>query len=121
MTPPPSPGGKPLQQCSQVHALRGWVAVPVVPDMHSTKHLYWLNSAECVTDGGTPDAALDRDAKLIEIQDRLNRLRSPFRSAESFWIEEIVDPRDTRALLCDFANTAAPLRETGQYRHMMRP
>jgi len=67
------------------------------------------------------DAALDRDAKLAEIQDRLNQLRSPFRSAESFWIEEIVDPRDTRTLLCDFANTAAPLREAGQYRHMMRP
>lgn len=67
------------------------------------------------------DAALDRDAKLAEIQDRLNQLRSPFRSAESFWIEEIVDPRDTRTLLCDFANIAAPLREAGQYRHMMRP
>jgi acetyl-CoA carboxylase carboxyltransferase component len=70
---------------------------------------------------GDLDAAEDRDAKLAEITDRLNKLRSPFRSAESFWIEEIVDPRDTRALLCDFANTAAPLRETGHYRHMMRP
>lgn len=70
---------------------------------------------------GDLDAAEDRDAKLAEITDRLNKLRSPFRSAESFWIEEIVDPRDTRALLCDFANTAAPLRETGYYRHMMRP
>ncbi len=70
---------------------------------------------------GDLDAAPDRDAELAEITDRLNKLRSPFRSAESFWIEEIVDPRDTRALLCDFANTAAPLRETGPYRHMMRP
>ena len=70
---------------------------------------------------GDLDAAVDRGAKLAEIENRLNKLRSPFRSAESFWIEEIVDPRDTRALLCDFANTAAPLRETGQFRHTMRP
>ena len=42
-----------------------------------------------------------------------NKLRSPFRSAETFWIEEIVDPRDTRPLLCEFANLAAPLRTPG--------
>jgi acetyl-CoA carboxylase carboxyltransferase component len=58
---------------------------------------------------------------LEEIETRLNKLRSPFRSAETYWIEEMVDPRDTRALLCDFAETAAPLRETGQRSHMMRP
>ena len=63
----------------------------------------------------------DPDARLKEIEDRLNKLRSPFRSAETFWIEEIIDPRDTRRLLCDFAETAAPLRETGPSRFMMRP
>ena len=63
----------------------------------------------------------DPDAKLAEITDRLEKLRSPFRSAETFWIEEIVDPRDTRALLCDFANTVAPLRDTGPSLHAMRP
>ena len=67
------------------------------------------------------DAADDPNAKMAEIEERLNKLRSPFRSAESFWIEEIVDPRDTRSLLCDFANTAAPLRNPGQSFHMMRP
>jgi acetyl-CoA carboxylase carboxyltransferase component len=66
-------------------------------------------------------AADDPDAKLAEITDRLEKLRSPFRSAETFWIEEIVDPRDTRALLCDFANTVAPLRDTGPSLHAMRP
>jgi acetyl-CoA carboxylase carboxyltransferase component len=70
---------------------------------------------------GELDAAPDRAARMTEIEDRLNKLRSPFRSAESFWIEEIVDPRDTRALLCDFADTVAPLREPGPRRHMMRP
>ena len=67
------------------------------------------------------DEADDPQSKLEEIEERLNKLRSPFRSAESFWIEEIVDPRETRSLLCDFANTAAPLREAGQSFHMMRP
>ena len=67
------------------------------------------------------DAAADPRAKLEEIEDRLNKLRSPFRSAEAFLIEEIVDPRETRALLTDFANTAAPLRVAGPSSHGMRP
>jgi len=56
------------------------------------------------------DAAADPEAKLREIEDRLNRLRSPFRTAETFWVEEIIDPRDTRRLVCEFAGLAAPLR-----------
>ena len=67
------------------------------------------------------DGADDPDAKLEEIQDRLNKLRSPFRSAETFWIEEIIDPRNTRPMLCEFANIAAPLREPGPRSFGMRP
>ena len=67
------------------------------------------------------DAADDPEAKLAEIEERLDKLRSPFRSAETFWIEEIIDPRDTRRLLCDFAGTAAPLREPGPRSFPMRP
>jgi acetyl-CoA carboxylase carboxyltransferase component len=67
------------------------------------------------------DAAPDPRAKLAEIEDRLQKLRSPFRSAETFWIEEIIDPRETRPVLCEFANLAAPLRETGPSMHRMRP
>ncbi|TXL75200.1 methylmalonyl-CoA carboxyltransferase [Vineibacter terrae] len=66
------------------------------------------------------EAASDPKAKLAEIEDRLNKLRSPFRSAESFWIEEIIDPRDTRTLLCEFANLAAPVRQ-GKASFWMRP
>ena len=47
------------------------------------------------------------------IEDRLNKLRSPFRSAERFWVEEIIDPRKTRSLICDFARLAEPLRIPG--------
>lgn len=59
------------------------------------------------------DAAEDKAAKLREIEERLNKLRSPFRSAEKFWVEEIIDPRKTRSLLCEFARLAEPLRKPG--------
>jgi acetyl-CoA carboxylase carboxyltransferase component len=67
------------------------------------------------------DAAEDKDAKLAEIEDRLNKLRSPHRSAETFWVEEIIDPRDTRRLLCEFADLAEPLRKPGPSTFGMRP
>src|SRR5438067_2389961 len=68
------------------------------------------------------DAAPDPVAKLKEIEDRLNKLRSPFRSAEKFWVEEIIDPRKTRSLLCEFARLAEPLRTPGLATNMtIRP
>src|SRR6202012_4389115 len=59
------------------------------------------------------DAAENPTAKLKEIEDRLNKLRSPFRSAEKFWVEEIIDPRKARSLLCEFARLAEPIRTPG--------
>jgi acetyl-CoA carboxylase carboxyltransferase component len=67
------------------------------------------------------DAAPDREALLAEIGARLNRMRSPLRSAERFQIEEIIDPRDTRRLLCEFASIAAPLRAAGPVAFAYRP
>jgi acetyl-CoA carboxylase carboxyltransferase component len=68
------------------------------------------------------DAADDPKAKLKEIEDRLNKLRSPFRSAEKFWVEEIIDPRKTRSLLCEFARLAEPIRTPGPSNNMtIRP
>ena len=67
------------------------------------------------------DAAPDPQAKLAEIEQKLDALRSPFRSAERFWVEEIIDPRRTRSLLCEFARLAAPLRTPGHARFSMRP
>ena len=52
------------------------------------------------------EAADDSAAKLEEIRDRLNKVRSPFRTAEHFGVEDIIDPRDTRPLLCEFAELA---------------
>lgn len=65
--------------------------------------------------------ALDPKAKLAEIEATLESLRSPFRTAEAFWVEEVIDPRDTRKLLCEFANLAAPLRVPKATRWPIRP
>jgi len=67
------------------------------------------------------DAAEDPKAKLAEIEARLNALRSPFRSAEKFWVEEIIDPRKTRQLLVDFVHLAEPLRTPGKTGFAIRP
>jgi acetyl-CoA carboxylase carboxyltransferase component len=67
------------------------------------------------------EAAADPKAKLAEIEARLEKLRSPFRSAESFIVEEIIDPRDTRTILTEFANLAAPLRTPGAPSFGYRP
>jgi acetyl-CoA carboxylase carboxyltransferase component len=67
------------------------------------------------------EAADDPKAKLAEIEARLNALRSPFRSAEKFWVEEIIDPRSTRKHLVDFVHLAEPLRTPGKVSFSMRP
>ena len=67
------------------------------------------------------EASDDPEALRIEIEERLNRMRSPFRSAEAFGIEDIIDPRETRAKLCRFANLTAKLRKTGPSHFWMRP
>ena len=55
------------------------------------------------------EAAEDPVALRAEIEERLNAVRSPFRTAERFGVEEIIDPRDTRPLLCDWAERAHEL------------
>ncbi|MDB5502802.1 MAG: Propionyl-CoA carboxylase [Tardiphaga sp.] len=67
------------------------------------------------------EGAEDPVAKQQEIEDRLNKLRSPFRSAEKFWVEEVINPTKTRSLLCEFARLAEPLRMAGPTRLAMRP
>ena len=52
------------------------------------------------------EAAADPVALRAEIEERLNAVRSPFRTAERFGVEEIIDPRDTRPLLCAWARRA---------------
>ena len=45
----------------------------------------------------------------------------PMEVAETFAVEEIIDPRETRPLLCEFANLTAKRREVGPSSFGMRP
>ena len=67
------------------------------------------------------EASEDPVALRAEIEARLARARNPFKTAEAFMIEEIIDPRDTRPRLCEFANLAAPRRVRGTARSTLRP
>ena len=66
-------------------------------------------------------AAHDPKAARLEIEERLNRVRSPFLTAERFLVEDIIAPRHTRAYLCEFATLVAPLRKTGCSAFGLRP
>jgi len=52
---------------------------------------------------------------------KFEAIRSPFRTAESFLAEEIIDPRQTRSLLVDFAHHAQRAIEAGERRISFRP
>jgi len=52
------------------------------------------------------EVADDPAARLEEIKAKLDKVTSPFRTAEQFSVEDIIDPRDTRPLLCEFAELA---------------
>jgi acetyl-CoA carboxylase carboxyltransferase component len=55
------------------------------------------------------EASDDPVALRADIERRLNAVRSPFRTAERFSVEEIIDPRDTRPILCEWADRAHEL------------
>jgi propionyl-CoA carboxylase beta chain len=52
---------------------------------------------------------------------KFEAIRSPFRTAESFLAEEIIDPRETRSLLVDFAHHAQRALTAGERRVTYRP
>ncbi|HEY91936.1 MAG TPA: methylmalonyl-CoA carboxyltransferase [Dehalococcoidia bacterium] len=56
--------------------------------------------------------APDPEAKREEIERRLQAIASPFRTAEAFDIDDIIDPRDTRPLLCSFIEAARDILKT---------
>jgi hypothetical protein len=51
-------------------------------------------------------ASADPDAKRRELEAELESLRNPILTAESFGVEEIIDPRETRPLLVEWARRA---------------
>ncbi|NBU88742.1 MAG: propionyl-CoA carboxylase, partial [Betaproteobacteria bacterium] len=52
------------------------------------------------------EAAADPKEREREIEAELRAWASPFRTAEAFGVEEIIDPRETRAYLCRFIEVA---------------
>jgi methylmalonyl-CoA decarboxylase subunit alpha len=48
------------------------------------------------------EAAADPAARQLEIEDETRNLSSPFRMAEAFALEDLIDPRETRPYLCRF-------------------
>lgn len=52
------------------------------------------------------ESSPDPAARRREIEETLNQFRSPLRTAEAFGVEEIIDPRDTRPLLCEWIEGA---------------
>jgi acetyl-CoA carboxylase carboxyltransferase component len=51
-------------------------------------------------------AAADPARRQRELEDELRALNSPWRTAEAFGVEDIVDPRETRPLLCRLIEAA---------------
>jgi propionyl-CoA carboxylase beta chain len=70
---------------------------------------------------GELEASEDPAAKLAEIRSRLERVRSPFRTAERFGVEAIIEPADTRAELCAFAAAAQRALKPGRKGRGLRP
>jgi acetyl-CoA carboxylase carboxyltransferase component len=69
-------------------------------------------------EGGTSAAyrreiseAEDSEAARAEIEAKLKAIASPFRTAEATG-QDIIDPRDTRPLLCEFVEDAQPILRT---------
>jgi len=69
------------------------------------------------------EAAPDPAARRHELEEMLNKYRSPFRTAEAFGIEEIIDPRDTRPILCEWVESAYGVlpAQLGQKPRVTRP
>jgi acetyl-CoA carboxylase carboxyltransferase component len=57
-------------------------------------------------------AAPDPEAKRRELEDRLREARSPFPRAESFAVHELIDPRETRPVLCEWVEWIQPQLDT---------
>jgi acetyl-CoA carboxylase carboxyltransferase component len=69
---------------------------------------------------GAPDPA----AREKEIEEELRQLASPFRTAEAFAVEDLIDPRETRPYLCQFVEALQPRLKTQlgpKYKTGVRP
>ena len=68
-------------------------------------------------------AAENPEAKRKELEERIREARSPFPRAESFAVHELIDPRETRPMLCEWIDWIQPQLDNlvGPVRFGMRP
>ncbi len=68
-------------------------------------------------------AAEDPEAKRRELEKELAARQSPFPRAEAFSVHELIDPRQTRPMLCRWIDRSWPLLEAqlGPSRFTVRP
>jgi len=64
----------------------------------------------------------ERAQRMVNLEKKYDHLESPFLTAEKFRVTEIIDPRDTRRLLCDWIEDAYRIlpEQVGTRNRMMR-
>jgi acetyl-CoA carboxylase carboxyltransferase component len=69
--------------------------------------------------------AADPDARRRELEDEMARAQSIFPRAEEFGVHDLIDPRDTRPMLCEWVadqqTLLARAASEGPARHTLRP
>ena len=68
------------------------------------------------------ESSPDPEARRKELEETLIGLRSPFRAAEEGDVIDIIDPRDTRPIICKFIKAAQPsLKRNAGPKRSVRP
>ncbi|MDA1061871.1 MAG: propionyl-CoA carboxylase [Chloroflexi bacterium] len=98
--------------CRQSFGLAGSLQFRPGPDLF--RRYAWVSGqwGSMHIEGGTSaafrriiESADDPEAKRQELEQQLQQLASPFRTAEATGLD-LIDPRDTRAVVCEFVETA---------------
>jgi acetyl-CoA carboxylase carboxyltransferase component len=76
-----------------------WGNIPIEGGVYAA-HKFEIESSE------------DPEAYLSRLHDLYRAVQSPFRTAEMFGIEDIIDPRETRKLLCEWVEMAYEVEKT---------
>ena len=82
-----------------------------------------LEGGVAVAFGSEIEAAEDPEAKRRELEEMMAARLSPFPRAESFSAHDIIDPRETRPMLCAWIDRVRPLlpQLLGPTRFTMKP
>lgn len=104
--------------CRQSFGLAG--SLQFRPGPHLYRRYAWVSGhwGSMHIEGGTSaafrrviEAAEDPEAKRLEIESQFQQISSPFRTAEATGLD-LIDPRDTRAIVCDFVEMAQGVIKT---------